>query len=72
MNAIKSSIFFCITLLCVGSFMAITHACTISFQHISTRGTATDITDDDFSTDSPTTQKMRVPNLKLTGPTGLN
>ncbi len=72
MNAIKSSIFFCITLLCVASFMAVTHACTISLQNISTHGTATDVVDDDLRTDVQTSAKMNIPNLKLTGPIGVN
>lgn len=70
MKEIKSSIFFCITLLCMASCMAIIHSCTVSFHNISTNGTPTDISDDDIRIDLHASQKMTAPHLKLTGPAG--
>lgn len=72
MNAIKSSIFFCITLLCVFSVLAILHACTISCHNICTHGTDTEVVDEVVRTAIPKSPTMNIPNLKLTGPMGLN
>jgi len=68
MKEIKSSIFFCITLLCVFSVLAIVHGCTVSFHNIYTNGTPTDIVDDEARIDVQAIPK--VPHLKLTGPAG--
>lgn len=70
MREIKSSIFFCITLLCVASVVAIIHGCTVSFHNIYTNGTPTDIIDNESSIDVQSMPKA--PNLKLTGPRGIN
>lgn len=70
MKEIKSSIFFCITLLCVFSVLAIVNGCTVSFHNIYTNGTPTDIIDDESSIDVQSMPKA--PNLKLTGPKGMH
>lgn len=59
MNVIKSSIFFCITLLCVFTVLAILHACTMSFHNISMHGNIKEFEDKDTETSLQVVPKVK-------------
>lgn len=57
----RLSIFFCIYVLAVFSVAVIAQGCTISFQNISTHGTATDLVDENQRADANVRANVQLP-----------